>query len=125
VRLADLRGKVVLLDFWETSCKPCRAEYPHLKKIQDELRASGVVVLMVSLDSDAARVKPFAERNGFANLVLLKDDSVQEKYGVGAMPHNFIIDQSGNIRFSEVGFTLDAPRLFRAEIKMLLGKTEG
>jgi peroxiredoxin len=120
VKLSDLRGKVVLLDFWETSCKPCRAEYPHLKKIQGEMREAGAVVLMVSLDSDISQVKPFAEKNGFAEMVLLKDDSVNEKYGVEAMPHNVIIDQAGNIRFSEVGFTLESPQLFRAEIKMLL-----
>jgi len=124
VKLSDFRGKVVLLDFWETSCGPCRAEYPHLKRIQGELREAGAVVLMVSLDSEVAQVKPFAEKNGFADMVLLKDDSVREKYGVEAMPHNFIIDQAGNIRFSEVGFTLDSPLQFRAEIKMLLGTAE-
>lgn len=120
VKLSDLLGKIVLLDFWEPSCKPCRAEYPHLEKIQDEMREAGVVVLMVSLDQDVAQVKPFAEKNGFAQMVLLNNDSVNEKYGVVGIPHNFVIDQKGNIRFSEVGFTLDSPRLFRAEIKALL-----
>ncbi len=119
VRLADLKGKVVLLNFWDISCKPCRAEYPHLKKIQDDLSGQ-VAVLMVSLDADGAQVAPFAQKSGFASMVLLKDGSVQQQYGVEPIPHNFIIDQAGIIRFGEVGFTLDSPQLFRAEINHLL-----
>jgi len=123
-RLSELRGKVVLLNFWDTTCKPCRAEYPHLQKIQDEFKSQGLSVLMINLDEDTAKVKPFAEKYGFAARVLLKDDTIQRAYGIGAIPHTVIIDGSGIIRFNEVGFTLDTPEVFRAEVTSLLPKTQ-
>jgi thiol-disulfide isomerase/thioredoxin/predicted negative regulator of RcsB-dependent stress response len=123
-KLSELRGEVVLLNFWDTTCKPCRAEYPHLQKIQDEFKSQGLSVLMINLDEDTTRVKPFAEKYGFAARVLLKDDTIQRTYGIGAIPHTVIIDGSGIIRFNEVGFTLDTPEVFRAEITSLLPKTQ-
>jgi peroxiredoxin/predicted negative regulator of RcsB-dependent stress response len=119
-KLSQLRGKVVLLNFWDITCKPCRAEYPHLQKIQDEFGSKGLSVLMISLDEDATQVKPFAERYGFLDRVLLKGDTIQHDYGIGPIPHTVIIDPSGVIRFNEVGFTLDTPDIFRAEIATLL-----
>jgi peroxiredoxin len=123
-KLSELRGKVVLLNFWDTTCKPCRAEYPHLQKIQDEFKSQGLSVLMINLDEDTANVRPFAEKYGFAARVLLKDDTIQRAYGIGAIPHTVIIDGSGIIRFNEVGFTLDTPEVFRAEVTSLLPKAQ-
>lgn len=121
-KLSELRGKVVLLNFWDITCKPCRAEYPHLQKIQDEFKSQGLSVLMISVDDDVAQVKPFAEKYGFLSRVLLKDNSIQQAYAIGPIPHTVIIDGSGTIRFNEVGFTLDTPEVFRAEIATLLAK---
>ena len=118
-KLSELRSKVVLLNFWDTTCKPCRAEYPHLQKIQDEFKNQGLSVFMVNLDDDVTQVKPFAEKYGFLARVLLKDATIQRRYGIGPIPHTVIIDGSGVIRFEEVGFTLDTPDVFRAEITML------
>jgi peroxiredoxin len=123
-KLSELRGKVVLLNFWDTTCKPCRAEYPHLQKIQDEFQGQGLSVLMINLDEDTTKVKPFAEKYGFAARVLLKDDTIQRAYGIGAIPHTVIIDRAGVIRFNEVGFTLDTPEIFRAEVTSLLPKAQ-
>jgi peroxiredoxin len=122
--LSGLKGKVVLLNFWDTSCKPCRAEYPHLQKIQDEFKSQDVSVLMINLDDDTSGVKPFAEKYGFTARVLLKDDNIQHAYGIGPIPHTVIIDGAGVIRFNEVGFTLDTPDVFRAEISSLLPKAQ-
>ena len=123
-KLSGLKGKVVLLNFWDTSCKPCRAEYPHLQKIQDEFKSDAVSVLMINLDDDTAGVKPFAQKYGFAARVLLKDATIQHAYGIGPIPHTVIIDGEGVIRFNEVGFTLDTPDVFRAEISSLLPKAQ-
>ncbi len=123
-KLSGLRGKVVLLNFWDTTCKPCRAEYPHLQKIQDEFKSKGLSVLMINLDEDTTKVRPFAEKYGFAARVLLKDDTIQRAYGIGAIPHTVIVDGSGIIRFNEVGFNLDTPEVFRAEVTSLLPKAQ-
>jgi peroxiredoxin len=122
-KLSELGGKVVLLNFWDITCRPCRAEYPHLQKIQDEFKSQGLSVLMISLDDDVAQVKPFADKYGFLSRVLLKDDNIQRTYDIGPIPHTVIIDGSGTIRFNEVGFTLDTPDAFRAEISTLLSET--
>jgi peroxiredoxin len=123
-KLSALRGKVVLLNFWDTSCKPCRAEYPHLQRIQGEYKGQGLSVLMINLDDDISGVKLFAEKYGFAAQVLLKNSTVQRAYGIGAIPHTVVIDGAGVIRFNEVGFTLDTPDVFRAEIASLLPKAQ-
>jgi hypothetical protein len=78
---------------------------------------------MISLDDDVAQVKPFADKYGFLSRVLLKDDNIQRAYGIGPIPHTVIIDGAGTIRFNEVGFTLDTPEAFRAEISTLLSET--
>lgn len=122
--LSELRGKVVLLNFWDTTCKPCRAEYPHLQRIQEEFKDKGLAVLMINLDEDTTKVKPFAEKYGFAARVLLKDGAIQRAYGIGPIPHTVIVDRSGVIRFNEVGFTLDTPQVFRAEITSLLANQQ-
>ena len=79
---------------------------------------------MINLDDDKSQAKPFAEKYGFAARVLLKDDTIQRTYGIGAIPHTVIIDEAGTIRFNEVGFTLDTPEIFRAEITSLLPKAQ-
>ena len=122
-KLSELRGKVVLLNFWDITCKPCRAEYPHLQKIQDEFKSEGLSVLMISLDEDVTQVKPFAEKYGFLDRVLLNGGGIQRAYGIGPIPHTVIVDGSGVIRFNEVGFTLDTPDVFRTEIRSLLTTT--
>ena len=122
-KLSELRGKVVLLNFWDITCRPCRAEYPHLQKIQDEFKSEGLSVLMISLDEDVTQVKPFAEKYGFLDRVLLNGGGIQRAYGIGPIPHTVIVDGSGVIRFNEVGFTLDTPDVFRTEIRNLLTKT--
>jgi peroxiredoxin len=124
VKLSDLRGKVILLNFWDTACKPCRAEYPHLLRIQNEFKDQGVSVLMINLNTETDSVKPFAEKNGFTQAVLLTDGVIQRAYEVGTIPNTAIIDKSGIIRFNETGFTLDTPDVFRAVITSLLTRSE-
>lgn len=123
-KLSELRGKVVLLNFWDTTCKPCRAEYPHLQRIQEEFKDKDLAVLMINLDEDTTKVRPFAEKYGFAARVLLKDGTIQHAYSIGPIPHTVIIDRSGVIRFNEVGFTLDTPQIFRTEITSLLANEQ-
>jgi len=106
ISLDDLRGKVVLLDFWATWCGPCREALPHMQKIAKNFQGQPLVVLSVSLDSNEQKWKDFVEKNemtwqqcrdgGF-------DGSLARMFGVNAIPHTFTIDADGVLQDERIG----------------------
>jgi cytochrome c biogenesis protein CcmG, thiol:disulfide interchange protein DsbE len=105
VSLADLKGKVVLVNFWATWCPPCRAEIPDLIKLQDKYRDK-LVVLGVSEDEDASpqEVKAFAAAQKMNYPVVMATPELAKIFkGVSALPTTFVIDPEGKIRQRHVG----------------------
>jgi peroxiredoxin len=101
--LRDLRGKVVLVNFWATWCPPCRREMPDLDKLQTRFAAQGLVVLSIS-DEDRAKVAPFIAASGYRPTVLLDPGSAVEKqFHVEGLPKSYLFDRSGKL----VGETID------------------
>lgn len=101
VRMAELRGKVILLNFWATWCPPCEAEMPDLDALHRTYGESqGLVVLGVNLQEDVGKVAPFVrERNlGFPILLDMDGRVTSEVYHVRPLPTSFIIDRQGYIR---------------------------
>jgi peroxiredoxin len=101
IRLADLRGKVVLLNFWATWCPPCKAEMPDLNALQRKYGADrDFVVLGVNDEESAADVIAFAQREGIAFPLLLDPDGrvIEKLFDVRYLPTSMIIDRDGNIR---------------------------
>jgi len=95
VTLSASRGKVVVLDFWATWCKPCLASMPRLDQLA---RAHpDVVVLAINLD-DPAGARALFEQRGYAMTSLADDGDTSERYGVTSIPHTVIIDRHGVIR---------------------------
>lgn len=107
VRLADFKGKVVLLNFWATWCGPCKLEIPWFTEFQEKQGAAGLVVLGVSLDDEGWKaVKPFLEKMTVNYTVVLGDDAVAAKYGgVDSLPETLLLDQQGRIAARHVGLT--------------------
>ncbi|KAA0245136.1 MAG: TlpA family protein disulfide reductase, partial [Chlorobiota bacterium] len=110
ISLSELKGKVVVLDFWATWCGPCLASFPGMKKAveiyQDD---SNVKFLFVNTWERVDNVKQnaidFIKKNNYPFHVLLDDkNEVIEKYKVSGIPTKFIIDKNSNIRFMNVGF---------------------
>lgn len=104
-RLADLRGEVVVLNFWATWCPPCVVEMPEFVRLAAELRGQGVRFVGVSQDrGGAADVRPFAERLG-VNYPLVLDPSAEvlALYGAEYLPTTFVIDREGRVHASKVG----------------------
>jgi peroxiredoxin len=101
--LAELRGKVVVMDFWATRCPPCRKELPELEKLHKELGAEGIVFVGVN-DEDSGTVRGFVSKNGYAIPVLMDSKrQVHRRYGVRAIPTLFIVDREGTIRQHFIG----------------------
>jgi len=104
VHLRDLRGKVVVVDFWATWCPPCRAQMPLLQKMQSELAGKGLVVLGLDVGEDAEQVTKFAKQQSYTFTLLLgAEPDVSAKYYVEAYPTTFVVDRQGRIAFRELG----------------------
>ena len=99
VKLADYRGKAVLLNFWATWCSPCKVEMPWFVDLQKKYGTDGLVILGVAMDdSEAPKIAQFASEMGVNYPVLLGTDKVSEAYGnVEVLPTSFYIDRDGKI----------------------------
>ena len=102
-RLEELRGKVVLLNFWATWCTPCRIDLPHIEALHREFSEQGLVVLGVNSEPAALAAGFFAEQGySFPSLVDI-GDQVARQYSVKSLPTTIVIDRSGNISNYLVG----------------------
>jgi thiol-disulfide isomerase/thioredoxin len=103
-RLADYRGKVVLVNFWATWCEPCREEMPAMQRLQQRLDGKPFVVLAVDFGEGDARVKGFLKELPLAFTFLLdRDGSAAHAWRVRVLPVSFLIDADQRIRYSAVG----------------------
>lgn len=95
--LQDLKGKVVLLNFWATWCPPCRKEMPDLESIYKQFEAQGLVILGVS-DDDADKVREFIQKQGTSYPILLDPGSkVNHLLHIEGIPKTFVYDREGRI----------------------------
>jgi cytochrome c biogenesis protein CcmG/thiol:disulfide interchange protein DsbE len=98
VHLKDYRGKVVLLDFWATWCHGCKLEIPWFVEFDKTYHARGLAVVGVSMDEDGWKVvKPFLAGTHIPYPILLGDDAMAKRYGIGNLPDTFLIDREGRI----------------------------
>ena len=95
--LKDLRGKVVLVNFWATWCPPCRKEMPDLETLYQRFGQQGLVILGIS-DEDAATVRPFIAKQGTTYPILLNlGRKVNELFQIDGIPKTFIYGRDGKI----------------------------
>lgn len=103
VRLQDLRGKIVVLNFWTTWCAQCIEEMPSLEQLQKQM-GSKVTVFAVSTDDDNEAYHKFLKKYGFDFLTVNDQQKKSaELYGTTGQPETFIIDPSGVVRRKFIG----------------------
>ena len=97
-RLTELRGRVVLVNFWASWCEPCRAEMPSLQSLADQHRQD-LVVLAVNLKESTQTVQQFVQRTGLTLPVLPDPQGVTARaWGVAVFPSTVLIDAQGKVR---------------------------
>ena len=97
--LSQYRGKIVLLNFWATWCKPCTTEMPAMQTIYDKLRDKGFVVLAVNELEDDAKVREHIKQYGHTFPVLMdRDNKVANQFGVFGLPVSVFIDEKGLVQ---------------------------
>ncbi len=106
ITLSQLRGKVVLLDFWATWCGPCKESIPHLIQLYKNYRESGFELVGMSIDkSDGDAVRRFVKSMDIPYPVVTAPEDVVRNYRVTGIPVTFLIDKEGKIREKVLGFS--------------------
>lgn len=121
VRLQDLKGQVVLVDFWATWCAPCRESLPYYAALQKRLGPEGLTILAVSIDDEKSNVTRFMKRLGPGLRVIHDADKrIVGRYAPPTMPTAYLIDRSGKVVLVHEGFTAAARSSLEAAIERLL-----
>jgi peroxiredoxin len=121
LRLQELRGQVVMVNFWASWCAPCRVEMPHLNKLSDKYRASGFTLLGVNVDEDPRNALNAATKMGVKFPVLLDADKrVVKLYDVATMPSTVLIDRDGRMRYLHRGYREGYEETYDKQVRELL-----
>ncbi|MHC0447546.1 TlpA family protein disulfide reductase [Flavobacterium sp. 3-218] len=122
VSFSDFKGKFVYIDLWATWCGPCKAEIPHMKKIEEDYHGKNIVFVSLSLDKakDAQKWKDFVTKQELKGIQLMADkdfgSDVAKNYDVNAIPRFLLFDTKGNI------INADALRPSNPELRVQLDK---
>lgn len=100
--IQDLKGKVVLVDFWATWCGPCLAEYPNIKKAHEKYQAQGFEVVGVSIDEDREALETYVKEKNLPWITLHEKDAggrnpATNHYGILGIPAMFLVDREGKV----------------------------
>ena len=121
VRLADFKGKVILLDFWATWCGPCKVEIPWFAEFQQKYGPAGLQVVGISVDDTHEQLEPYVSQLKMNYVVLqgLGHDDVQDAYGpLWGIPVTVLISRDGKVCDRHTG--MSSKDAFENEIKALL-----
>lgn len=94
----DIKGELILIDFWASWCKPCQDEMPHLKEINNKYKSKGLTLVGISIDRTVEDWKAFLANNKLPWLSLFGDGTViTKRYDFQYIPYNLLVDSEGNI----------------------------
>ena len=121
VSLQDFRGKVVLVNFWATYCKPCREEMPSLERLKTRLGARGLNVIGIAVAEETSVVTRFLSTRPVSFPILLdREAASMAQWKAIALPSTYLVDRRGRLRAKLVGGTdWESPALVDAVEKLL------
>lgn len=124
IRLADLKGKVVLLDFFYKSCAPCCAAMPVLQSLYDKYKDKGFVMLGIDPidDPEKDEMADFLAKRGINYTILFAERELSDTYRISGYPTLFFLDREGKIAKMHVGFGKGMEEELEADLVKLLGK---
>lgn len=121
VSISDFEGKVVLIDFWETWCKPCLASFPTMQKVQEEYPDSFVVLAVTPGFSDTKEdAEDFAQEHDYTFEYLMDSNNLHRKLGVQGIPYKVYVDAEGN--FIEKSLGTSGPEGDYKKLKKIIEK---
>jgi len=121
VDLSDLRGKVVLLDFWASWCPPCLTSLPKLEKLRTEISDGDFRVVAVNVDQEPGNALRFLANNPIGYPSATDPEGlIPERFGLDTMPTSYLIDREGVIRYVHKGFQRGDEKTLRDRIESLL-----
>ena len=124
IALADLKGKVVLVDFWASWCAPCRKSFPWLNDMQKKYGTKGLVIVGVNVDTERSLADNFLRKLPAEFRVAFDTDGkVASAYQLVGMPSSFLIDTNGDIKYRHVGFRSEDQAPYEAKIRELVEST--
>lgn len=120
IEMKKLNGKVIVVNFWATWCRPCVVEMPGFSEVYDQYHSSGLEIIGVSLDRGGwSKVKPFLAKNKISYPIVVGDDELYLAYGgESAIPTTVFVDKRGNIADRHIGMM--TKEQFESKIKKLL-----
>lgn len=125
IKLSELKGKVVLLDFWATWCGGCKVEIPWYMEFETKYAKKGLATIGVSMDDDGWKsVKPFLQQHKINYPIVIGTQDIANEYGgLPSLPMTLLIDRSGKVAESHPGMVNKEE--FENKIKQLLEQNSG
>jgi len=122
--ISDHQGKIIYLDFWASWCGPCRKSFPWLNDMQEKYQQHGLVVISVNVDNDKALAEEFlAQVPAKFKVFYDPKGQVARKFKLKGMPSSYIIDRSGKVVSTHVGFSdSKKPEYEKALLQLLSSK---
>lgn len=123
IKLEDLHGQVVYVDFWASWCAPCRKSFPWLNEMQAKYGDQGLTIIGVNVDKDRKLAENFLKKNPASfKMVYDPDGKLASKYKLIGMPSAYLIGKNGNIQHSHVGFRVSKKQSYEDSIQHLLNQ---
>jgi thiol-disulfide isomerase/thioredoxin len=125
VNLDDMKGSILVVDFWATWCGPCITEIPAYNKLQEKYAKQGVKIVGVTLASgEAKEVRPFVTRHDMKYTILMGEDSLSYDFNVMSFPTTYLVTKDWKVYRKYVGAGPRKTAQLETDIQSLLGQKE-